>query len=101
MGVGIGWDKRGDLPPIVVNNRRLPEVTAEAIEALAARNDPPEIFVRGGRVGRVREDENGSPEIQPMDDPHIKGRLGRVANFVRTTEKGETKVIPPDWLVKD
>ena len=88
-------------PKIVVNNRRLPEVTAEAIEALAARNDPPEIFVRGGRLVRVREDENGSPEIQPMDDPHIKGRLGRVANFVRTTEKGETKVIPPDWLVKD
>src|ERR687897_2861968 len=36
-----------------------------------------------------------------MDDPHIKGRLARVANYVRTTEKGETKVIPPDWLVKD
>jgi hypothetical protein len=44
---------------IVVNNRQLPDVTAEAIEALAARNDPPEIFVRAGRLVRVREDENG------------------------------------------
>jgi hypothetical protein len=92
---------RDELPKIVVNNRQLPDVTAEAIEALAARNDPPEIFVRAGRLVRVREDENGTPEIQPMDDPHIKGRLARVANYVRTTEKGETKVIPPDWLVKD
>jgi hypothetical protein len=98
---GAGSRQRGDLPKIVVNNRQLPDVTAEAIEALASHNDPPEIFVRAGRLVRVREDENGSPEIQPMDDPHIKGRLARVANYVRTTEKGETKVIPPDWLVKD
>jgi hypothetical protein len=93
--------ERDDLPKIVVNNRQLPDVTAEAIEALEAHNDPPEIFVRAGRLVRVREDENGSPQIQSMDDPHIKGRLARVANYVRTTEKGETKVIPPDWLVKD
>jgi hypothetical protein len=102
MKVTIGGrDGRDEFPKIVVNNRQLPDVTAEAIEALAARNDPPEIFVRAGRLVRIREDENGTPEIQPMDDPHIKGRLARVANYVRTTEKGETKVIPPDWLVKD
>ncbi len=95
---GRGGD---EAPKIVVNNRQLPEVTAEAIDALAARNDPPEIFIRGGRLVRVREDENGIPEIQAMEDSHIKGRLARVAIFVRTTEKGETKVIPPDWLVKD
>ena len=89
------------LPTIVVNNRQLPAVTAEAIAALAALNDPPEMFVRSGRLVRVREDENGIPEIQAMEDSHVKGRLARVANFVRTTEKGETKVIPPDWLVKD
>jgi hypothetical protein len=96
-----GRDGRDALTKIVVNNRQLPDVTAEAIEALAARNNPPEIFVRAGRLVRIREDENGTPEIQPMDDPHIKGRLARVADYVRTTEKGETKVIPPDWLVKD
>jgi len=98
---GTGGDGRGELPKIVVNNRQLPDVTAEAISALAARNDPPEVFVRAGRLVRVREDENGIPEIQAMEDSHIKGRLARVANFVRITEKGETKVIPPDWLVKD
>ncbi len=96
-----GGVSRDELPTIIVNNRQLPEVTAEAIKALAERNDPPEIFVRTGRLVRVREDENGTPEIQLMDDPHIKGRLARVANYVRTTEKGQTKVIPPDWLVKD
>jgi len=91
----------GDLPKIVVNNRHLREVTAEALNALAARNDPPELFVRAGRLVRVREDENGIPEIQALEDSHVKGRLARVADFVRTTEKGETRVNPPDWTVKD
>jgi hypothetical protein len=99
-----GWSSRlddGDLPKIVVNNRHLREVTAEALNALAARNDPPELFVRAGRLVRVREDENGIPEIQTMEDSHVKGRLARVADCVRTTEKGETRVNPPDWTVKD
>ena len=91
----------GELPRIVVNNRHLREVTADALSALAVRNDPPELFVRAGRLVRVREDENGIPEIQALEDSHVKGRLARVANFVRTTEKGETRVNPPDWTVKD
>jgi hypothetical protein len=95
-----GWDD-GELPKIVVNNRHLREVTTEALEALATHNDPPEVFVRAGRLVRVREDENGIPEIQTMEDSHVKGRLARVADFVRITEKGETKVNPPDWTVKD
>jgi hypothetical protein len=96
-----GRSEDGELPKIVVNNRHLREVTAEALNALAARNDPPELFVRAGRLVRVREDENGIPEIQTMEDSHVKGRLARVADFVRTTEKGETRVNPPDWTVKD
>jgi hypothetical protein len=91
----------GGLPKIVVNNRHLREVTAEALSALAALNNPPELFVRAGRLVRVREDENGIPEIQAMEDSHVKGRLARVADFVRATEKGETRVNPPDWTVKD
>jgi hypothetical protein len=99
-----GWSGRLDeeeFPKIVVNNRHLREVTAEALGALATRNDPPELFVRAGRLVRVREDENGIPEIQVMEDSHVKGRLARVADFVRITEKGETRGNPPDWTVKD
>jgi hypothetical protein len=91
----------GELPKIVVNNRHLREVTSEALSALATRNDPPELFVRAGRLVRVREDENGIPEIQVLEDSHVKGRLARVADFVRITDKGETRVNPPDWTVKD
>jgi hypothetical protein len=89
-----GRSEDGELPKIVVNNRHLREVTAEALSALATRNDPPELFVRAGRLVRVREDENGIPEIQVLEDSHVKGRLARVADFVRITDKGETRVNP-------
>jgi Bifunctional DNA primase/polymerase, N-terminal len=99
----LGWERANmrELPRIVVNNRHLRDVTAEAIEALAAHNNPPDVFVRAGRLVRVRKDENGTPQIQVMEDSHVKGRLARVADFVRVTEKGETRVNPPDVVVKD
>jgi hypothetical protein len=99
-----GWSGRlddGELTTIVVNNRHLRDVTADALEALAAHNNPPDVFVRAGRLVRVRQDENGTPQIQTMEDSHVKGRLARVADFVRATEKGETRVSPPDVVVKD
>jgi hypothetical protein len=99
-----GWSGRlddGELTKIVVNNRHLRDVTADALEALAAHNNPPDVFVRAGRLVRVRQDENGTPQIQTMEDSHVKGRLARVADFVRATEKGETRVSPPDVVVKD
>jgi hypothetical protein len=99
-----GWSGRlddGELAKITVNNRHLRDVTADALEALAAHNNPPDVFVRAGRLVRVRQDENGTPQIQTMEDSHVKGRLARVADFVRATEKGETKVSPPDVVVKD
>jgi hypothetical protein len=98
------WSGRlddGELTKIIINNRHLRDVTADALEALAAHNNPPDVFVRAGRLVRVRQDENGTPQIQTMEDSHVKGRLARVADFVRATEKGETRVSPPDVVVKD
>lgn len=89
------------LPRIQVNNRHLRDVTSDALAALVEHNEPPEVFVRSGALVRVREDENGIPQIQTMHDGHVRGRLARVADFVRVSEKGETRVSPPEVVVKD
>jgi hypothetical protein len=91
----------GAIPKIQVNNRHLREVTSDALEALERANTPPEVFVRAGALVRVREDEHGTPQIQPMELNHVRGRLARVADFARITERGETKVNPPEVVVKD
>ncbi len=88
-------------PKIQINNRHLRDVTTDALEALALANNPPEMFVRAGALVRVRKDEHGTPQIQSMELNHVRGRLARVADFIRATENGETKVNPPEVVVKD
>jgi hypothetical protein len=94
-----------NVPKIQVNNRHLRDVTTDALEALRLANNPPEVFVRAGSLVRVREDEHGTPQIQLMELNHIRGRLARVADFVRVGKQGnswvETKVNPPEIVVKD
>jgi hypothetical protein len=89
------------LRKIQINNRHLRDVTRDALEASILANDPPEVFVRAGALVRVREDEHGTPQIQLMELSHVRGRLARVADFVRVTEDRETKVNPPEIVVKD
>ena len=100
-----GGGARGGVPTIQTNNRHLRDVTANSLEALQAANDPPEMFVRAGALVRVREDEHGTPQIQHMELNHVRGRLARVADFVKISKQGEefveTKVSPPEIVVKD
>ena len=92
-------------PEIQVNNRHLRDVTADTLAALQVSNNPPEMFVRGGALVRVREDEHGTPQIQNMDLNHVRGRADRCADFVRITKQGDgwlkTKVNPPEIVIKD
>ncbi len=104
----LGWEKadlNDGIPKIQVNNRHLRDLTADALKALKGANDPPEVFVRAGSLVRVREDEHGTPQIQPMELNHVRGRLARVADFVKVSKQGdkfvETKVSPPELVVKD
>ncbi|MCP4372172.1 MAG: hypothetical protein GY797_29250, partial [Deltaproteobacteria bacterium] len=96
-----------NLPQIVVNNRHMRDITADAFDALLAKNEPPIIFVRGAMLTRVRVDENDKPSAEAMNDPAMRGVLGRVANFVRakpikdTDEVLYTPIPPPTEIVSD
>ncbi|GGM02503.1 DNA-primase RepB domain-containing protein [Deinococcus aerophilus] len=101
------------LPEIVVNERHLREIAAEAQAALMAANTPPTLFQRGGEVVRLITHE-GEPRLRAMDAVALKGWLARVADFVvlkeRTekTEHGKKQVVtdsrparPPADLAPD
>ena len=102
---GAAGGGKAEAPEVRINNRHLRDVTADTLGALAASNDPPEIFVRAGALVRVREDEHGTPQIQNMDLNHVRGRADRCADFVRITKQGDnwikTKVNPPEIVIKD
>ncbi len=108
----LGWERADNqdcnsqgLPKIIVNNRHLRDMTADALGAIEAANTPPEVFVRSGRLVRIQDDENGTPMITTLTDNHVKGRLARVADCVKVykdkDEVRETRVSPPDVVVRD
>jgi len=91
-----------ELPEIIVNDRRLREVTGEALAALQQANASPTMFVRSGSLVRVRSDETGRPIIDDLKENELRGVIERSANCVRVTKEGETyPKSPPLEVVRD
>ncbi|MFN8547762.1 MAG: hypothetical protein U0527_07255 [Candidatus Eisenbacteria bacterium] len=95
-----------ELPQIDVGGSRAVEgVWDEAAEALRLANHPPSIFVRSGVLVRVRQDERHSPIVDNVNEAMLRGRLARVARFVRRRiVSGRAQVChvtPPKEAVQD
>ncbi|MDD2902494.1 MAG: hypothetical protein PHU44_08660 [Syntrophales bacterium] len=88
------------LPMIQINDRQLRDTTALAIDALLAANNPPEIFVRMGQLGRVKTDEEGRPAIDILKENGLRYYLSQAADFVRVGNE-VVKVSPPKDLVQN
>jgi primase-polymerase (primpol)-like protein len=54
------------LPGIQTNDVQLNEQTATTIDAIKKANDPPQLFVRSGKLTRVMYDENAQPIIERL-----------------------------------
>jgi len=89
------------LPTVTVNNRQLRDSTAEAVAALHAANNPPEIFVRMGELVRIQVDEDGRPIIKELSEAGVRYHLTHAADFVRETKEESIKVSPPRDLVQN
>lgn len=77
------------------NNRHLRYITRDVVHALAAANTPPIVFVRGGALTRVRNDERGRPIVEAMGTDVLRYRIARVADTIRVNKDGERKPVPP------
>jgi hypothetical protein len=72
-----------ELPIIVVNNRELRHVSADAIAALQSDNNPPRLFVRSGSICHVVCDEAGRHSISDASEAFLRGRMTRSADYRR------------------
>jgi hypothetical protein len=72
---------------------------SRAIEIVAAHNDPPRMFVRGGQLARVRSDENEQPLIEtfdrPADDAALRTELDARIEFGKWSAVARGK--EPEW----
>ena len=79
---GDGGDESG-LPRIQGNRRQLRDVSADALAALVAANDPPCVFGHGGSLSRIRlREDGGAPTLEPLSDAALRGVLARCADWV-------------------
>ena len=96
---------RGGLPTIIISGRQLRDISDDTLAALRRANDasdPPQIYVRGAQLTRVRRDEDGGPITEPLTEAAIRGQMGRAANFFRLGRQGcELPALPPLAVSKD
>jgi hypothetical protein len=95
-----GRNARGK-PHIVVNDRQMGDVTHDIIAALVAENNPPVVFLRGGAPTCIRSAEKGPPVLSQMNEPAMRGRIARVAEFYVATQRDDIAVSPPVENVRD
>lgn len=94
------------LPEILVTDRHLRDITAEALDALYEANNPqPRIFRRSGMLVRISQDEHGRPFTEALGKSAFRGCLERSCNFAEIrSSKHEDELVPvppPLTLVQD
>lgn len=89
------------LPQIIVTDRPVRDLTAEALQALHAWNNPPTLFLRSGELVRVISDEQGRPMVQPVNESCLRGLMTRSADYLKATPDGDKHVPPPIEIVRD
>jgi hypothetical protein len=87
-------------PQIIVNKHQLRDLIGKGMDVLKKANEPAELFVRGGRLVRLRADEIGSPLIEDMSENALRSSLSRAANFYRRIGDQNITTFPPAALVK-
>jgi DNA polymerase-1 len=92
-----------DPPRIITNNRPLRDITAEIMEVLERTNDPPVLFVQGGRLVRLRQDDRGHAWLEPVNEYMLRRRVTHVADVMHASGDGEHHwhVFPSLSLMRD
>lgn len=93
------------LPGVVVDDIQLADLTAKAVDAIVAANDPPSVFVRGGFLSRITRNEDGFPVIERFEKTRMRCRLAQIARWLAyksvNHEKVEIDANPPMYVAEN
>jgi hypothetical protein len=82
-------------PEIWVGARQLPAITNDALAALIAANDPPQVFARSGRMVTIVCDEQDRRSLVELTEASLRGRLARSGFYYKLNRNGERIECPP------
>lgn len=85
------------LPIIAVGNRQLRDLTADALKALDAANEPrPSLFRFGAGLARIGHDDCNRPFTERASETIIRYHLSMAATFARYDAEGNARdCLPP------
>ena len=87
-------------PAVIVNLGQLPEITAQCLDALAKKNNPPRLFK--SRASLVKVVTSGEiPKLQVLGIDHLRGELTRAASFYKRMNRGFKTALPPNEVMRD
>lgn len=95
--------RRTGVGEIQVSNRQALDVVEEAWRAVLAANDPPELYVRGTDIVRLRR-AKGRASISLCGEADIQSRLIRVSRWMSVSEadgRVANAGAPPPYIAKD
>ncbi len=99
---GEEQDPPAELPTITTNGRQLRDLSNEALAAIHAVNQPPSLFLRDGRMARIRCNETARPVVDELTLDAVVGHLSRVADFEVCGKGGDARAVhPPKDLARD
>ena len=88
-------------PHIQTNYTKLEDISNDSLQALVQANNPPTIFVMGGHLVRIRQDEKGYPIIDRINDDILCHELERAAEYYKRGTNSDTPIAPPLNVLKD
>lgn len=83
------------LPNINITNRRMRDISKDALDALVKANDPPTIFQREGILYKIVIQNSGVGRLEEVTDKYLTNHLERCSNFVMTKGQGTHRNIVP------
>lgn len=86
---------------IKIYQKKIEEISAEAMQAIKESNIPPFLFVKGGNLVRVRQDEKGRIIVDYVDEKILTSILERSASFFKLKNNLEVPCNAPITVVRD
>lgn len=88
-------------PGIDAGNLSLPDVAAQAWDALIGANDPAYLFRHAGQVVRLELDDEGRLIVRALSPERLRHELARAARWYTIKRSAEVDALPPLHVVQD
>jgi len=84
----LATDEVRGLPTVIIAGHQLREASQDVLDTLVQSNDPPQVFIWGDKLARVKMRDQVGAAIEPFDNNSIRSHMSLVADYIKPGLKG-------------